>query len=393
MKLAILGSGFIGRFYADSLVGQRRKDTITMVYSRTEANAEKFAKDYNIPNFSTNMMECIAHKDVEVVIIALSNDMHLEAVLACAEAGKHVLCTKPLGRNAQEALEMLEAVDKAGVVGGYLEDLCYTPKFLKSLASIKAGNIGEVIWTKSRETHPGPHSDWFWDKEKSGGGVLIDLGCHCVEISRNFIGKDIKPIEVMCWGDTRVHPIEAEDNAVGLVKYENGAIGQFEVSWTFRGGMDLRDEVMGTEGTIWLNNFLRTGFEMFTSGKTGGYVAEKAENSSGWLFPVGDEVHELGYSHMFTDMFEAIENQSQPNENFYDGYITNAIIDAAYLSIKSKQWEPIIIEQWRGERQESKEKKWQDFDEDYYLIKEEILLNGIKKSIIKNKKTGSIEKR
>jgi predicted dehydrogenase len=174
-----------------------------MVYSRTEANAEKFAKDYNIPNFSTNMLASIEHHDVDTVIIALSNNMHLEAFLACA----------------------------------------------------------------------------------------------------------------------------------------------------------------------------------------------KAENSSGWLFPVADEVHELGYSHMFTDMFEAIENQSQPNENFYDGYITNAIIDAAYLSIKSKQWEPIIIEQWRGQIQESKERKWQDFDEDNYLIKEEILPKGIKKSIIKNKKTGSIEKR
>jgi hypothetical protein len=96
---------------------------------------------------------------------------------------------------------------------------------------------------------------------------------------------------------------------------------------------------------------------------------------------------------MFTDMFDAIDNQSQPSENFYDGYITNAIIDAAYLSMKSKQWEPIIIEDWRGEIQEIKEKKWQDYDEEYYLIKEEILPNGIKKSIIKNKKTGSIEKR
>lgn len=393
MKLAILGSGFIGRFYADSLVAQRRKDEITMVYSRTEVNAEKFAKDYNIPNFSSDMIACIEHDDVDVVIIALSNDMHLEAVLACAKAGKHVLCTKPLGRNAQEALQMLQAVDDANIVGGYLEDLCYTPKFLKSLASIQAGNIGEVIWTKSREAHPGPHSDWFWNKEKSGGGVLLDLGCHCIEISRNFIGKNCKPIEVMCWGDTRVHPIEAEDNAVGLVKYENGAIGQFEVSWTFRGGMDLRDEVMGTEGTIWLNNFLRTGFEMYTSGKTGSYVAEKAEHNSGWLFPVGDEAHELGYSHMFTDMFDAIEKQSQPSENFYDGYVVNAIMDAAYLSMHSKQWEPINIEQWRGEMEGVREKKWQDYDENHYLIKEEILPNGIKKSIIKNKKTGSIEKR
>ena len=393
MKVAILGSGFIARFYADALVAQRRKDIITIVYSRTEANAKKFAADYKIDNYTTNMEECAAHKDVDAVIIALSNDLHLDAVLACTKAGKHVLCTKPLGRNAQEALQMLQAVDKAKVTGGYLEDLCYTPKFLKSLASIKAGSIGDVIWAKSRETHPGPHSDWFWDKSKSGGGAMVDLGCHCIEISRNFIGKNIKPAEVMCWADTRVHPIDAEDNAIGLVKYENGAIGQFEVSWSFRGGMDLRDEVMGTEGTLWLNNFLRTGFEMFTTGKSGSYVAEKAESTSGWLFPVGDEVHELGYSHMFTNMFEAIEKNQQPDESFYDGYIVNAIIDAAYKSAASKQWEPVVMQEWRGITENKEAKKMISYDENYYLIKEEVLPNGEKKWLVKNKKTGSIETR
>jgi len=393
MKLAILGSGFISRFYADSLVAQRRKDVIVSVYSRNETNARKFAVDYGVPHYTTSIKECVENKDVDAVIIGLSNDMHLEAVLLSAAAGKHVLCTKPLGRNAQEALQMLQAVDKAKVTGGYLEDLCYTPKFLKSLASVKAGAIGDVIWTKSRETHPGPHSDWFWDKEKSGGGCMIDLGCHCVEISRNFIGKNIRPVEVMCWADTRVHPIDAEDNAIGLVKYANGAIGQFEVSWTFRGGMDLRDEVMGTEGTIWANNFLRTGFEMFTSGKGGDYIAEKAESNSGWLFPVGDEVHELGYSHMFTDMFDAIDNNREPNETFYDGYITNAILDAAYLSAKTKNWEPVIINDWRGVEEKKAGKQMVDYDADFYLIKEEVLPNGEKKFIIKNKKTGSIERR
>ena len=197
----------------------------------------------------------------------------------------------------------------------------------------------------------------------------------------------------MCWADTRVHPIDAEDNAVGLVKYENGAIGQFEVSWSFRGGMDLREEVMGTEGTIWTNNFLRTGFEMFTSGKGGNYIAEKAESNSGWLFPVGDEVNELGYNHMFTDMFDAIDNNKQPMENFYDGYVVNAILDAAFASAKSKKWEPVQIDDWRGVAQEKKEKQMTSYDEDYYLIKEEVLPNGEKKYIIKNKKTGSIEKR
>ena len=393
MKLAILGSGFISRFYADSLVAQRRKDVIVSVYSRSEANAKKFAADYGVPHYTTSIKDCVENSEVDAVIIGLSNDMHLEAVLLSAAAGKHVLCTKPLGRNAQEALQMLQAVDKANVTGGYLEDLCYTPKFLKSLASVQAGAIGEVIWTKSRETHPGPHSDWFWDKEKSGGGCMIDLGCHCVEISRNFIGKNIKPVEVMCWADTRVHPIDAEDNAIGLVKYENGAIGQFEVSWTFRGGMDLRDEVMGTEGTIWANNFLRTGFEMFTTGKGGDYIAEKAESNSGWLFPVGDEVHELGYSHMFTDMFDAIDKNKQPAETFYDGYIVNAILDAAYLSAKTKNWEPIVISDWRGVAAAKTTKQLTEYDADFYLVKEEVLPNGEKKFIIKNKKTGSIERR
>ncbi len=393
MKLAILGSGFIARFYADALTGQRRKDEITIVYSRTLSNAKKFAEDYKVPDFADSIAACVSRKDVDAVVIALSNDMHLEAALACAEAGKHVLCTKPLGRNAKEALAMLQAVEKAGVTGGYLEDLVYSPKALKSVSTIKSGGIGEVIWAKSRETHPGPHSDWFWDKEKSGGGAIIDLGCHCVELCRNYIGKNIKPVEVMCWADTRVHPIDAEDNAVGMVKFENGAIGQFEVSWTFRGGMDLRDEVMGTEGTIWINNFLRTGFEMFTSGKSGSYVAEKAESDSGWLFPVGDEVNELGYNHMFTDMFEAIENGRQPMENFYDGYVVNAILDAAFLSAKTKKWEPVKIEDWRGISAEKTEKEITSYDEDHYLIKEETLPSGEKKFIVKNKKTGSIEKR
>ena len=390
MKLAILGSGFIARFYAEALLEQRRKDTITGVYSRSEENAKQFAKDYNVPAFFSDINKCVADKNVDAVIIALSNDMHLDAVLACAKASKHVLCTKPLGRNADEAKAMLDAVEKANVFGGYLEDLCYTPKFLKSLAAVKSGSIGRVTWAKSRETHPGPHSDWFWNKEKSGGGAMIDLGCHCVEISRNFIGKNIRPVEVMCWADTQVHAIEAEDNAIGLVKYANGSIGQFEVSWSFRGGMDLRDEVMGTEGTIWSNNFLRTGLEMFTSGKGGSYVAEKSESTSGWLFPVGDEVNELGYSHMFTDMFNAIDNGKEGSETFYDGYIVNAVLDAAYLSAKTKKWEPVVIDDWRGDDFVEGGKEQISYDEKYYLIKEEVLPGGQKALILKDKLTGEI---
>lgn len=152
----MLGSGFIARFYADALTGQRRKDTLHIVYSRSEERAQKFAADYRLPYHTTSMEEAVNHPEVEVVVIALSNDLHLPAVEACAKAGKHVLCTKPLGRSGTEAKQMLELVEKAGVVGGYLEDLCYTPKFLKSLDIVQLGGLGRVLSTAGRpkENHP-----------------------------------------------------------------------------------------------------------------------------------------------------------------------------------------------------------------------------------------------
>lgn len=389
----MLGSGFIGRFYAESLQGYRNRDKIVSVYSRREESAQKFADDYLVPHHTTQMEEAIAHPEVSMVCIALPNHLHEEAVMLCCKHKKAVVSTKPLGRNAAEAKRMLEAVEEAGIFNGYLEDLVYTPKFLKAMETVRNGGLGRILWAKSRETHPGPHSEWFWNIEQAGGGCILDLGCHCVEISRSYIGKDIKPVEVMCWADTQVKPIEAEDHAIGLVKYENGAIGQFEVSWTFRGGMDLRDEVMGSEGTIWINNFLRTGFEMFTSGKAGDYVAEKAEINSGWLFPVGDELNELGYNHMFMDMFNAFESQQAPKETFYDGYVVNAILDAAYRSAKTKQWEPVSLDIWRGRTGLHKDRHLTEFDKEHYLIKEETTHYGAKKLILKHKKTGKISEK
>ncbi len=392
-KVAMLGSGFIARFYADSILNGRSKDEIVSVYSRREESAKKFAEDYAISHYTTTLKEAVNNAEADVVCVALPNHIHEEAVMACVEAKKAVMITKPLGRNAEEALRMMQAVEGAGIFNGYLEDLVYTPKTLKSVESVQNGALGRVLWAKSRETHPGPHSEWFWNIEQAGGGAILDLGCHCIEIARSYIGKDIKPVEVMCWADTQVKPIEAEDHAIGLVKYENGAIGQFEASWTFRGGMDLRDEVMGSEGTIWINNFLRTGFEMFTTGKGGDYVAEKAESNTGWLFPTGDELNDLGYNHMFNDMFSAIEKERDPKETFYDGYVVNAIIDAAYKSAKSKKWEPVALPVWRGKEGLKKESVLEDYNEQYYLIKEETTHYGAKKLILKDKKSGEIVER
>ncbi|MBI1929010.1 Gfo/Idh/MocA family oxidoreductase [Candidatus Poribacteria bacterium] len=388
-KVTMLGTGLIGMFYTMSLHNQRGQDRVQVVYSRTEDRARRFAEEWGIPKGTTNLAEAINDPETDVVVIGLPNNLHLQAVEMGAAVGKSILCTKPLGRTASEAKAMLDVVEKAGVFHGYLEDLVYPPKTLKSLQSVKNGAIGKVLWVRSRETHPGPHSAWFWDLEQAGGGAIVDMGCHCIEIIRNFVGKDNKPLEVMCWADTLVHPIQAEDHGIALIRFESGAMGQFEVSWAFRGGMDLRDEVAGTEGTIWLNHWLRTGFEMFTVGGQGGYVAEKAETETGWLFPVGDEVGELGYRDMFVEMLNAMDAGRAPMETFYDGYVVNAIIDACYRSAKSKQWEPVTLDVWRGESAKDTGAAAK-VDEQYALLKRERMPDGRTKLMLKDKKSGEV---
>jgi len=387
-NVAMLGTGLIGDFYTMSLHGQRNRDRVSIVYSRSEERGRDFSDRWGIPRHTTSLEEAINDAEVDTVVVGLPNFLHEEVIAAAADAGRAVLCTKPLARNGEEAKRILDKVESAGVFAGYLEDLCYTPKALKAMQAIEAGRIGDVTWVRSRETHPGPHSAWFWDKAKAGGGAIVDLGCHCIEIIRSYVGKQNRPVEVMAWADTLVHPIEAEDNAVVLIKFESGALGQFEVSWTFRGGMDLRDEVAGTEGTIWLNHFLRTGFDMYSSGGGDGYVAEKLESSEGWLFPVGDEVSELGYVDMFTDMFDAMDEGRAPRETFYDGYIVNVVMDAAYRSAESRQWEPVDAE-WRGRKTPRIAKK-ADLHDGHAIVKQETLPDGRVKLMLSHKDTGEV---
>jgi predicted dehydrogenase len=389
--ITMLGTGLIGDFYTNTLHGQRSRDQVRVVFSRTADRGAAFSQRWGIPEHTTDLAAAIDHPETDVVVVGLPNYLHEEAVGLAAKAGKAVLCTKPLGRTAAEARRMLDMVESAGVFGGYLEDLCYTPKGLKAVRAVRDGAIGDVTWVRSRESHPGPHSAWFWDGRLTGGGAIIDLGCHCIEIIRNFVGKGNRPVDVICHTDTLVHPIADEDNAIALIRFESGAVGQFEVSWTFRGGMDLRDEVAGTHGTIWMNHFLRTGFEMFTAGGGGGYVAEKAETTGGWLFPVGDEVSELGYVDMFADMFSAIDAGRAPQETFYDGYVVNAVMDAAYRSAKRGGWEPIELD-WRGGTT-PRIASTPEVYEGQVVIKRELLPDGRLKLILKDPASGDFSDR
>jgi hypothetical protein len=126
---------------------------------------------------------------------------------------------------------------------------------------------------------------------------------------------------------------------------------------------------------------------MFTAGGGGGYVAEKAETAAGWLFPVGDEVSELGYVDMFTDMLDALDGGTQPRETLYDGYVVNAVMDACYRSAKSGAWEAVDLFEWRGGTTPRITATGETF-EGSTVIKREVLPDGRVKMILKDGQTG-----
>ena len=148
MNIALLGTGLIGTFYCMSLHGQRSRDKVAVVYSRSAERGSKFASDNNIPKWTTDLNEAVSDPEVDIVVVGLPNNLHKEAIFAAVDAGKAVLCTKPLARNAEEAWEILQKVEASGVFHGYLEDLVYTPKHLKAHASVENGAIGKALWVR-----------------------------------------------------------------------------------------------------------------------------------------------------------------------------------------------------------------------------------------------------
>jgi len=339
IRIGLLGCGFVANFYMNGL-REVPDQKVIIAYSQTEERAKAFAKEWRIPNWTTDMLKVVEKPEVDLVLIALPNFLHREAALLACKSGKNVVCTKPLGRNSHEAKDMWEAAKRSGVLNGYAETEVFSPAVMKAKDVIERRGIGDVFWVRSREAHYGPHSAWFWDPSLSGGGALLDMGCHCVAASRYFIGKGVKAVEALAWGDTLVHSVKCEDNALLLVRFEGKQLGQAEVSWSSRGGLDLRNEVYGTKGALFTDVTRGTPIRVFTLESTG-YVVEKAEADKGWVIPCVDEARTYGYHEETRHFVECVREGVAPRETFEDGYISNAIIDAGYKSMKSGKWEKI----------------------------------------------------
>ncbi len=344
VRLGMLGSGFIADFYMAGLrdVPEAR---VTAAYSRSAARAADFARRHGVARTYDDVDAVCADPDVDLVVVCLPNHRHLEAVRAAAAAGKGVLCTKPLGRNGAEAAEMVRAVRAAGVFAGYLENEVFAPDVMKARAMVESGALGDFLSMRAREGHSGPHAAHFWDAETAGGGALLDMGCHCIEAIRYVRGKEHRIVDVFAWGATLAHGARTtgEDTAIAILRFADGRTATIEASWATKGGMEVRTEVYGTKGRI-VHDTSATSVRAFIE-EPAGYLVEKADAETGWVFPIADEARVYGYDEQFRDMLGAFRAGTAPRETFEDGYVVNCIVDAAYRSMKSGRWEPVDVDE------------------------------------------------
>src|SRR4051812_23167707 len=230
------GGIFWARFEADlhaaSFQLMPDEAEVVAVASPTPGNAQALAGKYGIPRFYLDYREMLAQPDIEMVTITAPNDLHARMTLDIARAGKHVVCEKPLAMTLEEADSMIAACREHGVLLLYAEELFFTPKYVKAKEMADQGAFGRVHLIKQTEKHSGPHSPWFWDVDRSGGGALMDLGCHGIAFCYWFLNRPAIR-SVYCQMGTHVHGARtrAEDEAICIVEFENGAIGMIENSW------------------------------------------------------------------------------------------------------------------------------------------------------------------
>jgi predicted dehydrogenase len=179
-KVALLGAGFIADIHMESYHRFVPEAEVVAVYTRQGEKAKAFATKHHIPNWYDDLDNIIQHSGCEVVDICLPNFLHASATLKAAAAGKHIIIEKPLAITLEEADAMIDACNKAGVKLMYAEELCFAPKYERVRQMVNEGAVGNVYMLKQSEKHSGPHSDWFYDINLSGGGVLMDMGCHAI---------------------------------------------------------------------------------------------------------------------------------------------------------------------------------------------------------------------
>jgi predicted dehydrogenase len=385
LGVGFIGAGFIGNFHIRSWVGVRDADIMGIVEKNENiaGDAVSLVRKLGVgePRVFKSITEMAADPSIDALWICTPNFTRLEVMEEIADAvleGKGTLigvaCEKPLGRNVKEAKKMLELVQKAGLLDGYLEDQLFEPTVLRGKDIVwkrGAATTGRPYLARAAEEHGGPHMPWFWEGELQGGGVLNDMMCHSVEVARYMLtppGKDrnsITPVKLSAYtsclkwqrphyaklladtsgGKTDYINRPAEDFARSLIEYKDKDGQRFVVetttSWCYIGaGLRLTVELLGPEYSLSINS-LDTSLKVFFSrnvrGSAGEDLVEKQNAEVGLMPVVSNEESEYGYEAENRHMVNSFLSGTRPEENFSDGVAVTELLMAAYMSAEEEQ--------------------------------------------------------
>ncbi len=230
VRVGLIGSAFSSNIHAEAFE-EVPEAVIVAACSPNRGHVAEFAQKWKVPVAVTDYRKLLDRKDIDVVVVGIPNDLHREVVVAAAKAGKHVILEKPIAHTLKDADAIVDACRKHKVKLMYAETICFSPKYVRAKKLVEEGAVGKLYMVKQGEKHSGPHSDWFYDVKRSGGGSLMDMGCHGIEWARWMYGKP-KPKSVVAHCQRVLHTerTKGEDNSVVIVEFEGGGIAVIENS-------------------------------------------------------------------------------------------------------------------------------------------------------------------
>ncbi|MCD6508268.1 Gfo/Idh/MocA family oxidoreductase [Candidatus Poribacteria bacterium] len=264
----------------------------------------------------------LLEEDLDAVIVCSANADHREHVTAAAEAGKAVLCEKPIATTVEDGQEMIEACEKAGVKFGIAFPCRYIPAVRRAKEAVESGQIGRIIGIKGTN-HGSMPGGWFAQKEKSGGGAVMDHTVHVVDLWRWFLKSEV--VEVYAESDTLMHQIEVDDCGILTLLFDNGVFATLDASWSrpksFPTWGDVTMEIVGVNGVISLDAFAQD-FDLYND------KVMKAQ----WIY-WGDNM-DMG---LISDFIESIEEDRPFMITGEDGLRALEVALAAYRSAETHE--------------------------------------------------------
>ncbi|GLU46250.1 Gfo/Idh/MocA family protein [Nocardiopsis ansamitocini] len=381
LGVGIVGSGFIAEFHTRSFRGVRDADVVAVSGRNAETvrGVCDLARKIQVgdPTGYSDVRDMVRDPAVDAVWLTTPNHVRLETVRAIVEevgsgraSLRGIAIEKPLGRTVAEAAEVLALVESVGLSHGYLENQVFAPGVTRAHELVwarGASAAGAPYLARCAEEHSGPHSAWFWQGDKQGGGVLNDMMCHSVEAGRFLLtppgvrkSEWLTPVSVdatiacLKWArpayseqlrerfgpEVDYQRAPSEDYARSTVVYRNGdgdeVVSEGTTSWSYVGaGLRLTFELLGPEYAMAVNS-LDTEAKVFLSreisGKPGEDLVEK-QNAEGGLMPIlSDEAGAYGYTEENRHMVTSFLQGTPPAEDLHDGLLVTKVLMASYLS-------------------------------------------------------------